>query len=89
MSDQKLTTDASELAIDPDAAPRLAASRHWASRWVLYVLVGVVGFVLYWVSDLLFQRYITVTWSWVLVVAVSVTALVAWIIDEVRSVRRS
>ena len=53
-------------------------------RWLAYIGLFLVGFVLYWASDLIFEKYITVWLSWIIVVAMSVTALVIWIVDERR-----
>ena len=53
-------------------------------RWLAYIGLFLVGFVLYWTSDLIFEKYITGLLSWILVVAMSVAALVIWIVDERR-----
>ena len=53
-------------------------------RWLAYIGLFLVAFVLYWASDLLYETYITVWLSWIIVVAMCVTALVIWIVDERR-----
>lgn len=54
------------------------------ARWLAYIGLFLLAFVLYWASDLLFERYITVWLSWVIVAAMSVGALIIWIVDERR-----
>jgi hypothetical protein len=49
--------------------------------------VGILGFVLYWVCDGLFDgfpKYNTYFWTWFVVIALVLFGAVVWIIDERR-----
>jgi len=53
-------------------------------RWLSYIGLFLVGFVLYWASDLIFERYITNWLSWVIILLITLAALVIWVVDERR-----
>ncbi|HEY0186981.1 MAG TPA: hypothetical protein VGC67_05790 [Cellulomonas sp.] len=57
-------------------------------RWTIGVLLFVLGFFAYWLSDLFLDQYISFGMSWVIVGVMSVAALGIWIIDEVRGARQ-
>jgi apolipoprotein N-acyltransferase len=49
--------------------------------------IGVLGFVLYWVCDGLFDgfpKYNTYFWTWFFVIALVLFGAVVWIVDERR-----
>jgi TM2 domain-containing membrane protein YozV len=49
--------------------------------------IGILGFVLYWVCDGLFDgfpKYNSYFWTWVVVIALCLFGAVVWIVDERR-----
>lgn len=81
----------------PVAAPSVAASttdRHQGTqrgrgpsagvRWIRGIALFVVGFVLYWLCDLLLMKPLGALLSWLIVIAMAVLALVVWLVDEHR-----
>jgi amino acid transporter len=70
--------------MSPDAVEPKKPRRGPLARWLIYIGLFLVGFVLYWASDLIFERYITNLLSWIIILAMMLAALVIWIIDERR-----
>lgn len=67
-----------------DAREPVEPIKNPITRWLAYIGLFLVAFVLYWASDLLFERYITTWLSWIIVGAMCVSALVILIVDESR-----
>lgn len=88
MSEKKpLATPEEERKVDSGVQPRLAVLRNPAVRWAVYIGLFLVGFVLYWLSDLLLEGVIGSLVSWLIVVVMAVFAFVVWVRDERRLAR--
>ncbi len=87
MSDRQKRAAAREENDDATAGPRMRAMRNPALRWLIYVGLIVLAFVLYWCSDLMFSSLITLSGSWILVGVIAAVGAVIWIVDERREAR--